>query len=175
MMADEAQVNPDSVTGIITVFGEPARVLFDSGASRSFISSSFALHADRELTPFKSRLVVITPLGERILLTSVFKGCEILVEGVVLKANLIPLEMNDFDVILGMDWLSNHQVLMDFFTKRIRFEKLGYLEFEFMGDRRILSTCVISVLEVKRLLHKGCETYIAHVIRSEERRVGKEC
>ena len=34
-----------------------------------------------------------------------FKGYEILIEGVVLKANLIPLEMWDFDVILGIDWL----------------------------------------------------------------------
>ena len=103
MTANEAHANPDSVTGIITVFGEPARVLFDFGANRSFISSSFALHADRELTPLKSRLVVTTPLGEKILRTLVFKRCEILVEGVVLKANLIPLEMTDFDVILGID------------------------------------------------------------------------
>ena len=108
MTADEAQANSNSVTGIITVFGEPARVLFDSRANRSFISTSFALHANRELTPFKSRLVVTTLLGEKILRTSVLKGCEILVEGVVLKANLIPLKMFDFNVILGMDWLSNH-------------------------------------------------------------------
>ena len=33
-----------------------------------------------------------------------------------------------------------------------------------MGDRRVLPTCVISALEVKRLLHKRCEAYIAHVI-----------
>ena len=33
-----------------------------------------------------------------------------------------------------------------------------------MGDRRVLPTCVISALEVKRLLQKGCEAYIAHVI-----------
>ena len=46
MTADEAQANPDSITGIITIFGEPARVLFDLGASRSFISTSFALHAN---------------------------------------------------------------------------------------------------------------------------------
>ena len=46
MTADEVQANPDSVTGIISVFGEPARVLFDFGASRSFISTSFALHAN---------------------------------------------------------------------------------------------------------------------------------
>ena len=93
-----------------------------------------------------------------------FKECEILVEGVVLKANLILLEMVDFDVILGMDWLSNHRASMDCFTKRIRFEKPGYPVFEFVGNRRVLPTCMISALKVKRLLHKGCEAYIAHVI-----------
>ena len=91
------------MTGIIFVFGEPARVLFDFGASRSFISTSFALHANRELTPLKHKLIVTTPLEERIVRTSVFKGCEVVIEGIVLKPNLIPLEMIDFDVILGMD------------------------------------------------------------------------
>ena len=52
-----------------------------------------------------------------------FKGCEILAEGVVLKVNLILLEMFDFDVILGMDWLSDHRALMDYFTKKIVFKK----------------------------------------------------
>ena len=102
MIADEAQANPDSVIGIIIVFGEPARVLFDFGSSRSFVSSSFTLHANQELTPLKNKLVVTIPLGERILRTLIFKGCEVLVEGVVLKVNLIPLKMIDFNVILGM-------------------------------------------------------------------------
>ena len=53
---------------------------------------------------------------------------------------------------------------MNCFTKKIRLEKSGYPEFEFVGDRRVLPTCVISTLEVKRLLQKGCEAYIAHVI-----------
>ena len=35
---------------------------------------------------------------------------------------------------------------------------------EFEGDRRILPMCVISALEAKRLLHKRCEAYLAHVI-----------
>ena len=108
MTTEEAQANPDTVTGIMIVFATPAYILFDSGSSRSFISSSFELHADWELSPLKIKLVVTTPLGEQILRTSVFKGCEILVEGVMLKANLISLEMSDFDIILGMDWLSNH-------------------------------------------------------------------
>ena len=44
-----------------------------------------------------------TPLGERILRTLVFRRCEILIEDMVLEANLNQLEMTDFDVILGMD------------------------------------------------------------------------
>ena len=53
---------------------------------------------------------------------------------------------------------------MDCFTKKIVFRKPRYPEFEFERDTRILSTCVISALEAKRLLHKGCEAYLAHVI-----------
>ena len=119
MTADEAQANPDLMTGIIFVFGEPARVLFDSGANRSFISTFFALHANRELTPFKHNLVVTTPLGERIPKTSVFKGCDVVIKCIVLKANLIPLEMTDFEVIMGTDWLSNHRASMNCFSKKI--------------------------------------------------------
>ena len=105
------------------VFGIPVRILFDTGSSRYFVSTIFALHANRELDPLKNKLVVNTPLGQQILCTSVFKGCEVVVEGVVLKANLIPLEMTDFDVILGMDWLFCHRASMDCFTKKIVFRK----------------------------------------------------
>ena len=72
--------------------------------------------------------------------------------------------MYDFDVILGMDWLSNHRASMDCFTNKIMLKKLGYLELEFEGDRRILPTCVILALEAKRLLHKGCEAYLVHMV-----------
>ena len=83
MTANEAQANLDTVIGIMFVFGTPARVLFYFGSSMSFVSSSFALHANWNLSPLKSKLVVSTPLGEQILRTLVFKGCEILVENVV--------------------------------------------------------------------------------------------
>ena len=144
MTVDEAQANPDIVIGIMFVFSTPARVLFDFGSNRSFVNITFALHIDWELAPLKNKLVATAPLGEQILRTLVFKGCEILVEGVVMKANLIPLEMCDFDVILGMDWLSTHRALVDCFTKKIVFQKSGYPKIEFGGDRRILPTCVIS-------------------------------
>ena len=108
MTASEAQANLDTISGTMIVFGTSAQVLFDSGSSRLFVSSSFALHVDHELSSLKHKLVVTTLLGEQIIRTFIFKGCEILIEGIVLKANFIPLEMWDFDVIFGMDWLSTH-------------------------------------------------------------------
>ena len=79
--------------------------------------------------------------------------------------------MSDFDVMVGMDWLSNHRASMDCFTKKILFKKSGYPELEFEGDKRILPTCVISSLKAKRLLHKGCEAYLAHVIDKSSSKV----
>ena len=108
MTIDEPQVNLDTMAGTMTIISTPTWVLFNSRSSRSFVSTSFALHVDRELSLLKYKLVVMTPLGEQILRNSVFKGYEILIDGVVLKEKLIPLEMYEFDVILGMDWLSIH-------------------------------------------------------------------
>ena len=85
----EGQDNLDIVTSTMFVFGTPARVLFDFGSSRSFLNTVSTLHADRELALLKNKLVVTTPLGEQILHTSVFKGCEIMVEDVMLMTNLI--------------------------------------------------------------------------------------
>ena len=82
----------------------------------------------------------------------------------MLKANLIPLEMWDFDVILGMNLLSTHRASVDYFTKKVLFQKSGFQELKFESDHRVLPTCVISTLEAKRLLHKGCKAYLAYII-----------
>ena len=72
--------------------------------------------------------------------------------------------MWDFDVILGMDWLFTHRASVDCFTKKVVFRKSGFPKLEFEGDFKTLPMSVISVLEAKRLLHKGCEAYLAHLI-----------
>ena len=64
MNVDEAQANPDTVTSTMFIFGTPIRVLFDYRSSRSFVSTPFALHVDRELASLKNKLVVTTSLEE---------------------------------------------------------------------------------------------------------------
>ena len=73
-----------------------------------------------------------------------------------------------------MDWLSTHRKSMDCFTKKVVFQKPRFLELEFEGDRRVLPTCVLSALEVKRLLHKGCKFFLAYVINTSTLKVTLE-
>ena len=68
---------------------------------------------------------------------------------IVLEANVIPLGMYDFDVILGMDWLSTHRASVNCFAKKIVFRKPRYPKLEFDSDRRILLTYMISTLKAK--------------------------
>ena len=57
-----------------------------------------------------------------------------MIDGIVLKVNLIPLQMYDFNGILDMDWLSIYRTSVDYFTKKIVFRKPGYPELKFEGD-----------------------------------------
>ena len=65
MTTSKAQANPDTILGIMTVFGSPARVFYYYfGSSKSFFSTSFAFHADRELSLLNHKLVIMTSLEE---------------------------------------------------------------------------------------------------------------
>ena len=85
--------------------------------------------------------------------------------------NLTSFGMYDFSVIFGMDWLSTHHASIDCFTKKVVCWKPKYPKLEFEGDQRVLPTCVISTFESKRLLHKGCEAYLAHVVDNSSLKV----
>nr|GEV38786.1 putative reverse transcriptase domain-containing protein [Tanacetum cinerariifolium] len=50
-------------------------------------------------------------------------------------ANLLPLEMSDFDIILGMDWLTEHRATIDCHSKRVIFGDLNNPEFNYHGSR----------------------------------------
>ncbi|CAL8998410.1 unnamed protein product, partial [Prunus brigantina] len=92
----------------------------------------------------------------------------VLVGDVFLEADLIPLEMVDLDVILGMDWLAKHHASVDCFRKEVVIRSPGRPEVTFCGERRVLPSCLISAMTAIRLLKKGCSGYLAHVIDTRD-------
>ncbi|KAJ4706775.1 Retrotransposon protein, putative, Ty3-gypsy subclass [Melia azedarach] len=163
----EAQATPEVVTGMLTIYGQEAHILIDPGSTHSFISRTFAMHADMELRPLNYGLVVATPLGDSLLVESVYQDCIIRVCSYDIKVDLIPLDIFDFDAILGMDWLANYHATVDCFRKEVIFRRPDEPEIVFYGERRILPSCVISIVTARKWLRKGYPAYLAYVIDAQ--------
>ncbi|KAL0304608.1 UNVERIFIED_CONTAM: hypothetical protein Scaly_3016900 [Sesamum calycinum] len=77
------------------------------------------------------------------------------------------MDLKEFDVILGMDWLAQHRVVIDYYKKKVMIESFGQSKV-FVGERQVVPVCVISATEARRLILKGCDAYLAHVIDVEK-------
>ena len=70
-------------------------------------------------------------------------------------ADLILLDIHDFDVILGMDWLSRHHA---------RFCRPGETEVVFYGLRKILPNSIMTSMKASKILRKSYQGYVAYAI-----------
>lgn len=77
--------------------------------------------------------------------------------------DLMLLEMSDFDVILGMDWLSSCHAMVDCREKAIKFNVSGDKSFICQGDRSEIPNNITSMLSARLLLRKGCQGYLDFV------------
>ena len=90
--------------GELHLNGYPASVLFDSGASHSFISIAFAVSHQIEFLNMNSPLKVKTP-GSSWLTDWITPEVQICLGYWSFPFQLIALKSVGIDVILGMDWL----------------------------------------------------------------------
>ena len=78
-------------------------MLFDSGASHSFIDASVMRELSLEVETLEEPLYVSSPLGTRVSIDMICRGCELEISGILLTVDLRVMDMSEFDVILGMD------------------------------------------------------------------------
>ncbi|KAM2138222.1 hypothetical protein ACFX1Q_010298 [Malus domestica] len=119
------------------------------------------------LTPLGFDLEFAMPREDKCYVDSVYPGCPMMVDGVVMPANLIPLDIVDFDVILGADWLHYNCVHIDCYGKSVTFHRPRLPEDTFVGERSGVRHGVISAIRAKKLLSKGCQGYLAHVMLND--------
>nr|GFA80118.1 reverse transcriptase domain-containing protein [Tanacetum cinerariifolium] len=82
-----------------------------------------------------SALSLSTPMLNSVIISHEFRNCPLRVGDDIRFANLLPLEMSDFDIILGMDWLTEHRAIIDFHSKCAIFGDLNNPEFIYHGSR----------------------------------------
>ena len=121
MSQQDADASNTAITGTLFVGGIVARVLFDSGATHSFLSPRWASCLIVQPKRLDVPLIVSTPLGEELAVELFYPACDVVIEGHRLPADLVLLELLEFDVILGMDWLSHHHATLVCREKAVRF------------------------------------------------------
>ncbi|KAF5477584.1 hypothetical protein F2P56_004208 [Juglans regia] len=99
-----------------------ACALFDSGATRSFVSAMFARTCNLLTQTFAQTIVVSIPDGSTITSTHILKNCPLTPKERLMEVDLIVFDQLEFDVILGMDWLSKLCVRIDCRSKEIIFD-----------------------------------------------------
>ncbi|XP_043714535.1 uncharacterized protein LOC122662895 [Telopea speciosissima] len=162
--ASEAEANQAVVTGTTLICSTPAYTLFDTGATHSFVSPSFVKRTRVSPKCLVEGLVVSTPTGSRIDLNSLYEPCAVTIAGRDMNAHLIQLDMTDFDVILGIDWLAAYKANVLCAERKIVFQPRGEKGFIFVGDKnKKPKKMVISALKMKKLLDNGCQGYLVSV------------
>ena len=97
-----------------------------------------------------------------------------LIEDVIMPANLIPLDIVEFDVILGTDWLHYNRANINCYEKKVTFHRPGLPIVTFVGERSNVRHGIISAVRAKKLLQKGCQGYLAHVVLNDSAPVSLE-
>ena len=109
---------------------------------------------------------VSLPAGDPLVSNRVVRDSRVLIGGQEFPADLVALDMRDFDVILDMDWLSRHRATLDCYKKEVKLHRPRKLEVKSRGIHRELSSSMISALAAQRMLHKGCQGYLAYVLET---------
>ena len=112
-----------------------ARIMFDSGASHSFIATSCVKELGLEVESLENSLHVSSPLGTRVSVDLICQDYELEISGILLTMDLRVMGMSEFDVIFGMDWLTAHRVVIDCNRRRATAYTQDGVCVVFQGDK----------------------------------------
>ncbi|KAI3773112.1 hypothetical protein L6452_04311 [Arctium lappa] len=149
MSSEEAKTSTDVVSGTFFLNSVPTRVLFDSGASYSFISDLYS-----------QRLAMSKSMLENVVVRLVILE----LKGKKFPINLLPMQIGGFDVVVGMDWLSKNQAEIVCSKKMIRLPMANGEATIIYGEGRKGDVAIISVIKARKCLAKGCLSFLAYAI-----------
>ncbi|KAL8134085.1 hypothetical protein AgCh_009233 [Apium graveolens] len=140
----------DVVTDTLSLNFVPFNILFDSGASKSFISLNGKPLTIKVTNQDKVPVIQFCP------------KCSIEISGHSYPIDLIPFELGEFDIILSIDWLSLYKASIDCKKKRIIMYTTDNVRISYQGQKQHKK--FLSVLQARKLLRQGCEAYLAHMV-----------
>nr|GEX19421.1 reverse transcriptase domain-containing protein [Tanacetum cinerariifolium] len=172
--------NPESnvVTGTFLLNNCYASMLFDSGADRSFVSTTFSALLDVAPSTLDTSYTIKLADGRVSETNIVLRGCMLGLLGHPFNIDLMPIELGSFDVIIDMDWLAKYHAFIVCDEKVIRIsygDEVLIIRGDNCDDGSKLD--IISCTKTQKYIQKGCQVYLAQVTsmktedKSEEKRL----
>ncbi|KAK5775591.1 hypothetical protein PVK06_043497 [Gossypium arboreum] len=172
--AREDASSPDVITCTFTLFDTNVIALIDPGSTHSYICETLASSKTLPIESTEFVIRVSNPLGRYVLVDKVCKKCPLVIRGSCFLADLMLLPFDEFDVILGLDWLTVHDVVVNCKSKTIdlRCANNEMIRIE-STDLKGLPTVISSML-AQKYVRKGCEAYLAYVLDDKELEIKPE-
>ncbi|VFQ66180.1 unnamed protein product [Cuscuta campestris] len=154
-------------------------------AGRTYPESSFLLSSNGKVLPSMGRhvvemeekvkaafpvmetlehpVVVSNPQGHSLRLQHVYYQCPLMAQGKIFLADLIELPHKEFDVILGMDWLTKHQAIVECKERVVKLRTDDGNEVTIRGELLPKAPEFISFMQAKRVIRRKCEAFLCTV------------
>nr|GEV80794.1 putative reverse transcriptase domain-containing protein [Tanacetum cinerariifolium] len=122
VVTGRAGTDPDDnvVTGTFLLNNRYASILFDTGADRSFVSTTFSTQINITPSTLDHCYDVELADGRIIGLNTILRGSTLNLLNHPFDIDLMPVELGSFDSIIGMDWLAKYQAVIVCAEKIIR-------------------------------------------------------
>ena len=158
------------VTGILSILGHFAFTLFDLGSTHSFVSLPFISQAGFAIEPLLHVLSVGTRVGVGLVTENRVKDRQVVIAGRTIKVDLKVVDMTNFNVILGMDWLAETFASIDFHKKEVVFTPLNGLTFKFKETFTSTTPKIISMMKARCLVQQGGWAILACAVNTKEKK-----
>ncbi|XP_074292299.1 uncharacterized protein LOC141619177 [Silene latifolia] len=168
MMGKEAaEEDAHVVTGTLLVNSEPTFVLFDSGATHSFISSEHARTLNlKEYDEIKD--LVDIPSRDSLPCSRVYRDVSVKIREAIFLTSLIEFPLGGFEVILGMDWLSKYIAFIDCHQKKVSLSGPKGIKGTYKGFVVKPKIKLIATATLNSCLRKKSELILCHVRDTRE-------
>ena len=137
MTQEDASASDQVVEGIILLFSHLVHVLFDPGSTHSLINAHMVETLGLSVTCTRKSLALCTPLeGTKTVAFKICESCMVKVGSQEMKVDLVVLDLQGFDVIIGMSFLAVYHASVDCYAKTVTFEVPGEPPFTFIGLKK---------------------------------------
>jgi hypothetical protein len=136
------------MTGTFSIFNQSALILFDSGALHSFISQMFSVKCQLSFYYTQGSFMIATP-GGKIATNQLNQNVPIQLGRKIIKTTLLLLGMDNVDIILGANWMTQHQVVLDVTNHIVEVHSPTCGKFTlYLPSQETTRSCAFSMIEL---------------------------